>query len=235
MVLGLSMSSWWSALSGTEQIFWGISIIFSVLFIIQFVISLIGLDFDGDVDASADGDVHADGYNLDPSFTILSVRSIIAFFTFFGWTGVLVLKSGGSLFAALGFSFISGLASMFVVGYMIYMFSRLSQDGSVNINDALYNTGEVYLAIPSNKKGQGKIHINIQGTLKEMDAISEGDSLPTGSSVRVVDIINNNVLVGRASRELFARRQIIEFSGTPKIKRNKNQFSINKNNRLWSL
>ena len=195
MVLGLylSMSTWFSDLSTVEQIFWGISIIFSVLFVIQFVFSLIGFDFDTDVDV--DTDVTGGDYSLDTDFTVFSVRSIIAFFTFFGWTGVLVLRGGGGTVAAVGFGLLAGLAAMFIVGYMLYLFSKLTQDGNADINEALYNTGEVYLAIPSDKNGKGKIHIKIQGTLKEMDAISEGGALPTGSPVRVVDILNNNLLV----------------------------------------
>ena len=48
MVL-LFFEDWWGPLSSTEKVFWGISLVFSVLFLIQFVVSLIGLDFDTDV------------------------------------------------------------------------------------------------------------------------------------------------------------------------------------------
>ena len=202
-MLFLFLGNWWNALANIEQVFWGISIIFSILFIIQFVLSLIGLDFDHDVDADMDMDVaHADGYHMDSDFTLLSVRSIIAFFTFFGWTGVLVLNAGGTLFATLGFSTMSGLASMFIVGYMMYAFSKLEQHGNMDITEALYNTGEVYLPIPSNKTGQGKIHITIQGSIREMDAITMGSLLPTGSPVRVVEIVNNELLVVEPVKEI---------------------------------
>ena len=195
-MLFLFLGNWWNALASIEQVFWGIAIIFSILFIIQFVLSLIGLDFDHDVDLDTHVDVtHVDSFQVDSDFTLLSVRSIIAFFTFFGWTGILVLNAGGTLFATLGFSTLSGLASMFIVGYMMYAFSKLEQQGNMDINEALYNTGEVYLPIPSNKNGQGKIHINIQGSIREMDAVTKGSLLPTGSKVRVIDIMNNELLV----------------------------------------
>jgi len=195
MVL-LFFEDWWGPLSSTEKVFWGISLVFSVLFLIQFVVSLIGLDFDtdSDVDVHADVDTHGE-YHLDPSFTLLSVRSIIAFFTFFGWTGVLVLQAGGGVWAAIGFSSLAGLAAMFVVGYIIYMFTRLTEDGNVNTSNALYSTGEVYLSIPANKNGQGKVHIKIQGALKEVDAMTNGDALPTGSAIKVVEIIDDNLIV----------------------------------------
>jgi len=193
MVLGiyLSLSTWFGDLNTVEQIFWGISIIFSVLFVIQFVFSLIGFDFDTDVDA----DVSGGDYSLDTDFTVFSVRSIIAFFTFFGWTGVLVLRSGAGAGAAVGFGLLAGTVAMLIVAYMFYLFMKLTKDGNVDLSEALYNTGEVYLTIPSDKSGQGKIHIQIQGILKEMDAISDGKALATGVPVRVVDILNNNILV----------------------------------------
>ena len=181
-------------MSSTEKVFWGISLVFSVLFLIQFVVSLIGLDFDTDSDVEVHTDTHG-GYHLDPSFTILSVRSIIAFFTFFGWTGVLVLKSGGGIWTAIGFSTLSGLAAMFIVGYVIYMFTKLTEQGNINLSKALYSTGEVYLSIPANKNGQGKVHIKIQGALKEVDAVTNGDTLPTGSTIKVVEILDDNLIL----------------------------------------
>lgn len=176
--------------------FWGISIIFSVLFLIQFVLSLIGLDFEGETDFDVSTDTDTDhGYSLDPSFTLFSVRSIIAFFTFFGWTGVLALNAGlGTTMAVISAS-VSGFMAMAIVGYMMYLFSKLGESGNVDLNEALFQTGEVYLTIPAGKRAVGKIHINIQGTMKEMDAITEGKTLATGATIRVVEVVGENLLL----------------------------------------
>ena len=195
MVL-LIMDDWWGSLSSAEQVFWGISIVFSVLFIIQFVVSLIGLDFDHDADVDVHTDIHADtDYSLDPDFALLSVRSIIAFFTFFGWTGVLILGRGGGVWQAAGFASLAGFAAMFIVGYMVYQFSRLTQSGTAHVKDALYTNGEVYLTIPANRNGVGKVHIKIQGSLRELDAITEGETLQTGSSVKIIKVLDDNLLL----------------------------------------
>jgi len=195
-MLLLVFGDWWSALNGTQQMFWGISIIFSVLFIIQFVLSLIGLDFDGDADFDVSTDTDTEGgYSLDPSFTLFSVRSIIAFFTFFGWTGVLALNAGVGTTMAVILASTSGFAAMVLVGYMMYLFSKLSESGNVDLNEALFQTGEVYLTIPAGKRSVGKIHINIQGVMKEMDAITEGKTLATGATIRVVEIVDENLLL----------------------------------------
>ncbi len=195
-MLLLVFGDWWSSLNGTQQMFWGISIIFSVLFLIQFVLSLIGLDFEGETDFDVSTDTDTDhGYSLDPSFTLFSVRSIIAFFTFFGWTGVLALNAGlGTTMAVISAS-VSGFMAMAIVGYMMYLFSKLGESGNVDLNEALFQTGEVYLTIPAGKRAVGKIHINIQGTMKEMDAITEGKTLATGATIRVVEVVGENLLL----------------------------------------
>ncbi|MEM9919372.1 MAG: hypothetical protein AAF990_14815 [Bacteroidota bacterium] len=201
----LFLGQWWSGLEGAQQVFWGIAIIFSVLFVIQFVLSLVGLDFDGDADMDFNTDSPGDsgGYSMDADFTILSVRSIIAFFTFFGWTGVLFLKNGGSTLVALIAASVAGLAAMFIVGYMMYLFSKLTQDGSIDIREALYNKGEVYLTIPANKKGYGKIHLKVSGSLQELDAVTSGDAIPTGTSIRVVEVLDDNLLLVEQAKDFL--------------------------------
>ena len=83
-----------------------------------------------------------------------------------------------------------------LVGYLIYLFSKLSQDGNINIGHALFNTGNVYLTIPAEEAGQGKVHITIDGSLREMNAMTKSlKPLPTGSTVRVIEIIENNLLI----------------------------------------
>lgn len=185
----LNLGDWWIALSGPEQAFWGIAIVSSILFVIQFVFSLIGLDADVDVDA--DGD-----FELDADFSIFSVRSIIAFFTFFGWAGVIILNNGGSIWKAIGFATGAGTVAMVLVSYMIYLFFKLSQEGNIDINNALFNIGKVYLTIPPEEKGEGKIHLIIENSMREMNAITQNkEPLPTGSEIRVIEVINDNLLL----------------------------------------
>ena len=199
-MLLLTFGSWWSALAGIQQVFWAIAIVFSVLFVIQFVFGLIGLDMDADLDVSAEG--LESGASLEGDFSVISSRGIIAFFTFFGWTGVLMLNAGGTTLSSIIAASVAGAAAMFIVGYMMWQFTKLNQEGNIDINNAIFNTGEVYLTIPAKDGGQGKVHINIEGSLKELDAITEnGESLPTGSFIRVVEVIDNQLLLVEPVRD----------------------------------
>jgi membrane protein implicated in regulation of membrane protease activity len=189
MLLGLV--EWWAALGGSEKIFWSISIVFSVLFFIQFILSLIGIEFS----VNSDGAESTDGFHLDKDFALFSVRSIIAFFTFFGWTGVLILNKGiGAEWATL-FGLLAGIAAMLLVAYLFWLFARLTQDGNSDIYQTLFHTAEVYIPIPGFRKGSGKIIIEINGAAREMEAITEGDPISTGTKVKVVEVMENNLLV----------------------------------------
>ena len=192
------LGEWWAALEAIEKIFWGISIIFSVLFFIKFVLSLIGLELNSDMDMDFDMDVEADtGFTTDVSFTIFSVRSFIAFFTFFGWSGVSVLSNGGSGMWAILMGLIAGIFAMLIVGYIMYVFAKLQDDGNVyNPYEAIDEIGKVYLRIPALKQGKGKIQIKLQGSIIEVEAVTnEAETIPTGTAVRVVDILDRDVMV----------------------------------------
>lgn len=187
----LTITSWWYGLSSMEQIFWGIAIIFSLLFMIQFGLSLLG----GDVDTDADLDSSDGSFSLDPSFTLLSVRSIIAFFTFFGWMGVMALSNGHGATKVILMAGGAGLAAMVTVAYLMYFFSRLAETGNADMAELIYKNATVYLTIPERRRGKGKIHVTLNNSLREMDAVTEGERLENGKSVKIIEIIEDNILV----------------------------------------
>lgn len=184
-----AINDWWDALSAPHQVFWFIAIIFSVLFFIQFILSLVGADADQDVLS-----VDTDSTSVDFEFSALSVRSIIAFFTFFGWTGVLMLNNGTSVWLAVIMAVVSGMAAMFIVAWLLFKFAKLEQSGTLNLYNALDQSGEVYLTIPGHQEGLGKVHLTIEGRIRELDAVTEGEAIKTGTPVKVVDILDGNVL-----------------------------------------
>lgn len=189
MVLMSQINEWWQALSSAHQVFWFIAVVFSVLFLIQFIFLLIGLDHD-----AGGFDHDGDAGSFDHEFSALSVRSIIAFFTFFGWTGVMALGNNLNVWLAVLLASLAGMAAMFVVAYMIYKFSQLEQSGTLNLYNALDKAGEVYLTIPAQEKGVGKVHLLVEGRIREIDAITQGESLKTGTPVKVIDIVDGNIL-----------------------------------------
>jgi hypothetical protein len=50
--------------------------------------------------------------------------------------------------------------------------------------------GTVYLGIPGNRAGIGKVHVNVMNRTLEYNAVTLRDALPTGASIVVVGVIN---------------------------------------------
>lgn len=184
---------WWTALGSTEKVFWGIAIVSTFLLVFQFILSFIGADIDADADADFSGDA---------DLSVFSFRGILAFLTFFSWGVVGVLNNGGSLTTGLITGGIAGTAAMFIVAYMMLMAHRLQESGTLHLESALGEVGEVYLRIPEEKSGKGKIQISLQGSVRELDAVTEGGLLPTGTVVEIIEILNDNTLVVQASADV---------------------------------
>ena len=72
------------------------------------------------------------------------------------------------------------------------MLMRLKADGTVQIENAIGQTGTVYLRVPANRTGAGKITLNLQNRTVELEAFTAADELPTGTPIRVVAILSPN-------------------------------------------
>lgn len=185
-----SLSQWWDMLTLQQQVFWGIALFFSILLLLQFISGIMGLGGD------SDGAIHGmDDHSIDPGFTWLSLRSILAFFCFFGWTGVILSDQQYPLTWILVFSLFVGLIAMSVVVYLLYLFSRMTQSGNFQIKSALFQQGTVYSTIPGEKQGKGLIHITINKASRELHAVTEGRPLASGESIRVIGILEDNILL----------------------------------------
>ena len=159
--------------------------------------TLAGGDAD-EVDTDFDGDLDADAGDLDggAGWQFFTYKNVLGFFTLFGWTGLGFLQMGLGLMIAVFFSVIAGLIMMTIMAALFYYISKLHQSGTMVMENAVGHTGEVYLRIPPNREGHGKVQVEIQGTLREMDAITDDEKeLPTGSIAQVLEIVNNQILL----------------------------------------
>jgi len=192
--------NWWHELRFEEQVFWTIAVIFSILFVLQLVSSILGIDidsdFDIDVDTDFDGSIDTDGhFDIDPEFTLFSVRSIIAFFTFFGWVGVITLSGGMDIKIAILISFISGIIALFFVAFILYQLVKLAEVGTVEIEDVLGKYGKVYIPIPANREGIGFVTVDIGNKIMELRSVTDGERLETGTIIYIFKILEDNILL----------------------------------------
>lgn len=218
-------TEWWNNLQLVEQVLYCIAVPASLILIIQTIMMLVGMgnggegfnpsdtsgldvpdvdiDFSGGVDADFSGDTGADLSNHDISnptdiadFRLLSVQSVIAFLCIFGWSGITAISNGMVPWAALVLAAVLGFAAMFLVAKIIQWSSKLAQNGTFNVKNLLGESGTVYIPIPPNGSGSGKINISCGERFLEFDAISEdSEIIKTGTTVRVTDIISGSTLV----------------------------------------
>jgi len=195
------MEAWWEGLTLLNKGFAVAALFFSVLFVWQFLGALLGLHGDSHGDAGHaigihhhDFDHHADQHDRDGAgFTLISVRSVLAFGTLFSWAGTLYLMSGAGVFLALIYSFAWGIAAMFIVSYLVFKLVQLQETGTATVWSAIGEEGVVYLNLPAG--GLGKVRVMVSGVISYVNARSRGgESLTAGTKVRVVGVIDNNTI-----------------------------------------
>jgi hypothetical protein len=183
----------WSEVGIFEQIFWVITIPSTVIFLILLVLTIIGSDADTDVDTDIDSDI-ADGDSIP--FQFLSLKNIVAFFAVFGWSGIGFINAGLASWLVILLSFICGFLMMVLMASLFYFMSKLAESGTLKMKNAVGKLGEVYLVIPANRGGMGKVQLNVQGSLRTIDAITDDlESIPTSSIIQVMDVIDDQILL----------------------------------------
>jgi len=192
MLTLLNINDWWSTLPGFTKVYWAIAITFSLFFLLQNVISAFGGEADhtvGDADAAIDHD-HGIG------FQFFTVKNLVGFFTIFGWVGLACINADLSTTAIVLISFICGLLMMVLMASLFYFISKLTESGTLKMQNAVGVIGEVYLPIMAKRSNIGKVQLKVQGSVRELDAMTDdGMDLKTGMIVRVVQIINDQILL----------------------------------------
>lgn len=196
------LNAWWATISGFEKIFWFIAVPFSVLTLIQLILQLIGM-VDFDVNTDLDGHVdagHLGGHHSFSASGIFSVRTLIIFLTVFGWMGIACSRAGIPKFFTVLLALMVGLLAMVLVAWIFYSLYKLSESGTMNLENTIGLSGSVYLTIPAKRSGKGKVQLVVQGATQEIDAITyDQEDYKTGMNVTVIEKIDDNtVLVTRA-------------------------------------
>lgn len=216
------LSTWWGGLDIFSQILHCISIPSTLILIIQTILIIAGfgdsgpdtnlsdtsglvlpdggVDFDGGTDLSGiDGDVsgHDVGNPADAgAMHLFTFQGIITFLCVFAWSAILTYMGTNSILLSLLIGFVLGAGAMFGVAKIIQASAKLAQNGNINARNYLGELGTVYLVIPAAEKGRGKVNISLGERYVEFDAITEdADDIPSGTSVRVVDVRSESLLV----------------------------------------
>ena len=169
-------------------------------------------DIDGsthfDVNAASDFDPDKSGGDINDTsgLSLFTIRGIVAFFSVGGWTG-LVLSKYTSSYIAIPIAFIAGTAALVGIALLFKYAMRFQDKGNIDIKNAIGKVGSVYLTIPANKTGKGKINVMVQERFVELDAVTDNNQpILTGSIIEVAGIIDQQTVLvnkqGESSKNL---------------------------------
>jgi len=184
-----------------ETIFLSCAIAGGTLLVCQFLLGLLGFgdhhDTGGDHDFHG-ADHHDSGGDHDDSHDshttwfvgVLTFRSVVAALTFFGLAGLTAtVNFKYEPPVALAVAIAAGGVAMFSVAFLMRALHRLKSDGTVRIGRAVGQNGTVYLSIPGQKAGAGKVTLSLQNRIVEYQAVTPHQPLPTGSKVVVTAVL----------------------------------------------
>ena len=185
------MENWFAALTLFEKVYWIVAIAGSAILLVLVVMTLMGGDVDdmGDVDADIEADIGI-------HFQFLSFKNLMGFLTIFGWSGIACIDNGLSTWLTIFISVICGLLMMLAMASLFYYLAKLQSSGTLNLKNAVNQIGEVYLTIGANRTRIGKVSVNVQGTLRELQALTDEDhDLVQGNVVKVQDVTDTGILI----------------------------------------
>lgn len=175
------MLEWFNTLTWSEQLFWIIAVVSTVLFLLVLIGNLFG---------------KKQHINLRSGFQFFKLKNCVAFFTIFGWVGIAGLYQGFNLTTTLIFSFISGIVMMFVMTSLYYYVKKMTEGGTVEYKNELNSKGEVFVEVGKLRSRIGKVKIKIEGILKEMDAVTDFEhDIKIGTLIQVESVTENGILI----------------------------------------
>ena len=194
---------WYQALPPYLRAYWTIAIIVSVVFVVQMALTLIGL---GDTDAGGDvgdldtggadfGDSNGDTMDTGGAIQLFTIRNTVNFLLGVGWGGVCLSGVIENRFLLAVAAILCGcvMVGAFIIMYKQLM--KLESNGSYRIEESVGQVCEVYLRIPQKRSGSGKVQISFHGSVQELPAQTEGDAIPSGTKVRVTQVIDKALLI----------------------------------------
>lgn len=173
------------------QVYWGCAVVSSLIFVVQMVLTLIGMD-SSDVDVDFDG---PDTMDLGGGISLFSIKNFVNFIVGFGWAGVCLNSVIPNKWLACVVAMLVGVVFVLMFFIIKKQTKKLEHNGAFKIKDCVGKTVDVYLRIPEKRSGKGKVQVSLNGSVQEFSAMTEGDSVASGQKVVVSGVIDNTTLM----------------------------------------
>jgi membrane-bound ClpP family serine protease len=160
---------------------WFATIFFAIKLIIFSVFGGDGSEVHGDFNTEIDS---------DPTFSFISLQSILAFLMGFGWMGYACLQEFKfsqiiTLLCAIGV----GIVFMFLTAFLMFSVRKLEKNVKKDKATAVGKIGKAYSNF--SPKGYGQVEIEINGQLMVAEAVNnEDEEIKAFDPVRVLKVEN---------------------------------------------
>lgn len=173
--------------------FWIVAIPVTIIFLIQMVLTFMGSDTGDGTSADFDGDF--DG--SDAPFQLFSFRNLMNFLLGFSWTGISFYRIITNEALLILLSVAVGVLFVYLFFLIIRTLMRLSEDNTFKLSETIGKTAEVYVPIPAHKVGFGKVTLSVRGAIHELEAMTNGERIPSNTMVKIVSVEDAVLFVER--------------------------------------
>lgn len=177
-----------------EQLCFYSGILFSILYLISAILGFIGLDHDFSVDVNHD--IETDDSSGDIQF--LTIKNVIAFMVGLSWGTLAAYRDFHySQWSSIGIGALSGIVLILLHVTFMFIMKKFEQKQIPSLNGAIGKIGTAYLPIPDFQDMGigGKLTVEVDGTLKTLDAISSNGIIQTGKRAKVISVDGNILIV----------------------------------------
>lgn len=190
--------NWFTSMTALEQVFFWIAVVASVLLVVQIILLLVSFSGGADVDGDGDLDMNDGDFDTDGGLSLFTVKGLTAFFALGGWCGFATATYlPENVWAPVLVAVATGLVALFGVAFAMRGISRLQCSGNLVTEKLVGMTATVYVSIPAERKGRGKITLTAQGKFMEIDAVTDGEKLSTDEQVTILSYTDDFAVVER--------------------------------------
>ena len=205
-----AIGDWWRSLDQVNQWFYGAAAFFGAVFAWQIVSTFLGLGghddtFDSQADADWQHQTPEDVHDTVVAFKLLSIRSVLAFFTLFTWAAALYMDFGVPLVRTLVYSLLWGILGMVLVSLIFFIMRRMTETGNLDIATSVGAAGTVHLDIP--ETGDGEVRVVCSRIMTHLKARSAGGAIKAGTPIRVKRVLGPNTVEVEADSPTPQRKE----------------------------
>jgi len=177
-----------------EDVLWYIAVPTTVIFILQVIMTFMGMDGADGLDADFDGDIETED-GESGVFQLFTLRNLISFLLGLSWGGLIGYKEiHFSMILSTLFGVVAGIIFVILQTSLFKIMVKLEQKNIPNLDNAIGKVGKIYLPIIPNETG--KVSVEVNGSFKVLDARSNSTyTLKTGLLVKVDSLQGDTLIV----------------------------------------